>query len=199
MFYCIIPFISALANNKNYCLYVILILFGVNLLISPDGYSKLAIICYVLYGLIGYYIHTWGAVKFKILKILYVLAIFGLIAQIVGTTYLSASSGQINYYFKSYTHITCIFYSIGLFVFIKYDLIKIMEYDLINKLVSFLDFYTFGIYLIHWYILKFLVKFFNINITSIYWKLFASILIIIISVAIIYLIRKIPFVKKIVP
>lgn len=109
----------------------------------------------------------------------------GLIVQIIGTTYLSASSGHIDYYFKSYTHITCIFYSTGLFIFLKYDLINIMKNNLINKFVSFLDFYTFGIYLIHWYVLKFLVTFFSINITSIYWKVFAPFFIITISVVII--------------
>lgn len=34
MFYCIIPVISFLANNKTYCLYAIIILFGLSLIIS---------------------------------------------------------------------------------------------------------------------------------------------------------------------
>ena len=74
-----------------------------------------------------------------------------------------------------------------------------MKFDFISKFVHFLDFYTFGIYLIHWYILEFLIKIFNINNTSIIYRLFAPILVLIMSVVIIYLIRKIPFIKKILP
>ena len=198
LFYILIPVVSHIATDKKHCLYAIVCLFVITLLVSPDGYSKIAIICYVFYGFVGYYIHTWG-ISQKYKYIWYLLAICGLIMQIIGTFYLSNLSGEINYYFKNYTHIVCIFYSIGLFVFIKYDLVNIMKCEIIDKMISFLDFYTFGIYLIHWYVLKALIKIFNIHITSIYWKLFAPFLIISISVILIYLIRKIPIVKKIVP
>lgn len=90
-------------------------------------------------------------------------------------------------------------YPCGLFVFIKYDLVKIMENDYVNRIVSFLDFYTFGIYLIHWYILQIMIKLLNINIHSIIYRLGAPFVVIGIAVCIIYVLRKISLIKNIVP
>ena len=90
-------------------------------------------------------------------------------------------------------------YPCGLFVFIKYDLVKIMENDYVNRIVSFLDFYTFGVYLIHWYILQIMIKLLNINIHSIIYRLGAPFVVIGIAVCIIYVLRKISLIKNIVP
>ncbi|SFL66657.1 hypothetical protein SAMN02910297_01457 [Methanobrevibacter olleyae] len=62
-----------------------------------------------------------------------------------------------------------------------------------------IDKYTFGIYLIHWYLLAFLLKLFNINSTSIIWRLFSPVLVLLMPMIIIWIIRKIPLIKNIVP
>ena len=92
-----------------------------------------------------------------------------------------------------------VLYSIGIFVFVKYDFVKILKFEKISKIVKSLDFYTFGIYLVHWYLLKFLEITFNLNNTSIIYRLFSPIVVLIIAVISIYLIRKIPLIKNIVP
>lgn len=74
-----------------------------------------------------------------------------------------------------------------------------MEFDLISKVVLFLDFYTFGIYLIHWYIIQFLIKIFSIDITSILFRLIGPFIVIIICVILINILRKFPIIERIVP
>ena len=123
----------------------------------------------------------------------------GFLMHFLGTYYLSTSAGEVIKTYKGFTNIPSVLYSLGIFVFIKYDIIKLMKFNIIKKIVGFLDFYTFGIYLIHWYLLQFLIRTFNINNTSIIYRLFAPLIVLVLSVIIIYLIRKIPIIKKIVP
>ena len=152
----------------------------------------------LFYTLVGYLLHKYE-LKRNYRLILYILAICGLLMHIIGTYDLSMAAGKIIDTYKGYTNLPATLYSLGVFIFIKYDLVKLMKFDFISKIVHFLDFYTFGIYLIHWYLLEFLIKTFNINNTSIIYRLLAPILVLVMSVIIIYLIRKIPLIKKIFP
>ena len=137
----------------------------------------------LFFALTGYLLHKYEISK-KYRIILYILAII---------------AGEVIKTYKGFTNIPSVLYSLGIFVFIKYDIIKLMKFNIIKKIVGFLDFYTFGIYLIHWYLLQFLIRTFNINNTSIIYRLFAPLIVLVLSVIIIYLIRKIPIIKKIVP
>ena len=152
----------------------------------------------LFFALTGYLLHKYEISK-KYRIILYILAIMGFLMHFLGTYYLSTSAGEVIKTYKGFTNIPSVLYSLGIFVFIKYDIIKLMKFNIIKKIVGFLDFYTFGIYLIHWYLLQFLIRTFNINNTSIIYRLFAPLIVLVLSVIIIYLIRKIPIIKKIVP
>lgn len=152
----------------------------------------------LFFALTGYLLHKYEISK-KYRMILYILAIMGFLMHFLGTYYLSTSAGEVIKTYKGFTNIPSVLYSLGIFVFIKYDIIKLMKFNIIKKIVGFLDFYTFGIYLIHWYLLQFLIRTFNINNTSIIYRLFAPLIVLVLSVIIIYLIRKIPIIKKIVP
>lgn len=152
----------------------------------------------LFFSLVGYLLHKYEISR-KYRLILYLISILGLSLHFFGTYYLSIQAGEVIKTFKGFTSVPSTLYSIGVFVLIKYDLIKIMKVNIINKIVHFLDFYTFGIYLIHWYLLEFLRITFNINNTSIIYRLFSPIIVLIMSVLIIYIIRKIPIVKNIIP
>ena len=117
----------------------------------------------------------------------------GLIMHLVGTYTLSMAAGEIIKTYKGFFNLPSTLYSIGFFVFIKYDLVKIMKFGYINKIVNFLNPYTFG------YVIKSLIKIFNIEVTSIVFRLIGPFVVILISVSLIYLIRKIPVISKIIP
>ena len=152
----------------------------------------------LFFALAGYLLHKFEiSRKYRI--ILYVLAIFGFLAHCLGTYDLSMAAGEVVKTFKGFTNVPSVLYSIGIFVFIKYDLIKLMKFNIISKIVKFLDYYTFGIYLIHWYLLEFLIRTFNIPNTSILYRLFAPLIVLVLCVIIIHIIRKIPIIEKILP
>lgn len=182
-------------NTKNRCLLFLAVLFILNGILY---FYNVAIIGYSFLAVFGFYIHKYGIPR-KIRIIFYLLAVIGFLANSFGSYYLSITSGELIRTYINYNFIPAMLYPCGLFIFIKYNLVKIMEYATIKKVVLFLDFYTFGIYLIHWYILQILIKSFNINIHSLIFRLSAPFVVICISVVIIYLIRKIPYMKIIIP
>lgn len=107
---------------------------------------------YIIYVLLGYLIcntdlkpvHRW---------IVYALGIIGWFIHFEGTSYLSLSAGAIDTTFKDYLNFPTVMQSIGIFVFIKYA-----NWDKIanGKLSTFavkISKYTFGVYLIHQYVL----------------------------------------------
>ena len=119
--------------------------------------------------------------------------------HMVGTYQLSIAAGKIVSTYKGYTNLPTVLYSMGVFTFIKYDLVKIMKFDIVSKIVNFLNPYTFGVYLIHWFVLRVLIKTFNINIQLLSFRLIGPIIILVISIVVIWLIRNVPGVSKIVP
>ncbi len=148
----------------------------------------------LLYSLLGYLLDKKVFNK-KERTIIYTLGIIGLLMHIIGTYKLSMDAGEIVRTYKGYTNIPCILYSVAVFVFIKNISSKITKYDMIN----FIGKYTFSIYLMHWYFLRILVKTFNINTINIFYRLLSPVVVIPICILITYLLRKIPFVKRIVP
>jgi len=153
---------------------------------------------YLFFTITGYLLHKYELER-KYRLILYILAIVGLLMQMIGTYQLSIAAEKIVSTYKGYTNLPAVLYSMGVFVFIKYDLVKIMKFDIVSKAVNFLNPYTFGVYLIHWFVLSVLIKIFNINIKLLSYRLIGPIVIFVISIVVIWLIRKVPGVTKIVP
>lgn len=152
----------------------------------------------LFYTVTGYLLHKYEFPKNRRF-LLYLIALIGLLLHIGGTYYLSMAAGEVVKTYKGYMGLPCVLYSVGIFVLIKYDLVKILKFDIISRIVNYLDFYTFGIYLIHWYFLKFFEITFNLNFTSIVYRLLIPIPVLIISVISIYLLRKVPLIRNIVP
>ncbi len=152
----------------------------------------------IIYPLIGYSIHNYQFSK-RLKFVIYIFAILGLVSHIIGTYRLSIEAGKIVKIFKGYKNIPCIFYSTGVFLLIKEYGNVIMQVQLLNKIVNFLGHYTFAIYLVHIYVLKSMVKFFNINVHTILYILFSPIIAVMVSILIAFFIRKVPILKKVLP
>ena len=193
--YILFPIFTYFVDNKKHCLYFMCLLLLVNCFVS---FYHVHIIGYSFFAVFGFYIHKYGINK-KIRYFIYALAVIGFLANTIGSYYISIMTGKLFRSYIEYTFIPAMLYPLGLFVFIKYELVKIMTYEIISRIVLFLDFYTFGIYLIHWYILQILIKIFNININSIIYRLGSPFIVIIICILIIRFLREIPLIKKIVP
>lgn len=123
---------------------------------------------YLFYVLAGYiFSHVKIEKKYRIA--IYILAIAGLMAHIIGTYCLSIQAGEIIKTFKGYNNVPCVLYSLGVFLFLQNlaDYIPAKLTNVINAVKS----YTFPIYLLHWFIMTFMVKLFHLNTFSIVYRL----------------------------
>ncbi len=191
----IFVYLTTLAFILNVFIPFLISVFGLNI---TFGLNIAVASGYLFFTLTGYLLHKYP-LEDKCKYILYALAICGLLMHIIGTYCLSVDAGKIVYTFKGYYNLPCLLYSLGIFVFAKYDLVKIMKFDPVNKVINFLNSYTFGIYLIHIFVLWGIIKLFNADIYSLSFRLIAPVVIIILSIVIIYVLRKIPYVRYIVP
>lgn len=176
---CIIPFINSVFH------------IGIGYQLSVTVGSD-----YLLYLILGYLLHKYE-LKFKWRCLIYVLGVTGLLLHIIGTYQLSMAEGQIVSTYKGYTNLPCVLYSVAVFVFAKHTWGgKVVQIRLANRITSFLRDYTFGLYLVHWYVMQAMIKVFGINIQSIYFRLGAPFVIVAVSVLFIYAVRKIPLVGR---
>lgn len=149
---------------------------------------------YFVYVLIGYLLDKYE-LKLKYRVLIYISAILGLIAHIVGTYVLSMKASAIDYTFKGYTNLPSILYSIGIFIFVKQISKKIPNL----KIIDFVSRYTFPIYLMHWFVIDIGLSIFGFNTLSIIYRLGYPLIIIPICIGVAFIFRKIPLIKKIVP
>ncbi len=208
--YLVIPLFSAVPKDKNMKLFTYLVGVGfvLNILVpfiisvfglGIDWRLTLGVSAgFLFYTLTGYLLHKYELDR-KFQLLIYLFAVIGLVIRIVGTYTLSMDAGTLVTTYNGYTDLPCVLYSFGVFVFIKYDLVKIMKFAGVSKLVNFLNPYTFGIYLLHYFIMEIIVKVFSINTTSIAYRLLTPFVIIAIAVCVIWIVQKIPGGKRVIP
>ena len=97
------------------------------------------------------------------------------IIHLKGTEMYSLVTGQVYLMYKGYTNLPSVLQSSAFFLLLKEISRKV---ELLNKDI-FLNLarYSFGIYLIHMYFLEQIQVQFSIDTTSIYWRVFAPIII----------------------
>ncbi len=209
--YLSIPVLSAIDENKKKAIYEYIMIgsFIINILLpfltsltnGKIGYNSAFYFTmgmgYIHYMIFGYYVDNYGIEK-KFRIIIYSLGIVGLMTHFVGTWLLSNRDGAINGLFKDYNNIPTVLYAYAIFLLFKnINFDKVPQF--IMSVISFFRNQTFGVYLIHYFIILVINLSGLININSKYYKAFAPIAIFVISSLIIRLLQKIPFIKKIVP
>lgn len=209
--YMSIPVLSAIDENKKKSVYRYIIIgsFVVNTVLpfvtsltrGKIGYSGSFYFAmgieHIQYLVIGYYIDNYEIKKSHRMAI-YAAGIAGLLVHFFGTWWLTARNGDISMLFKGYTGAPAVIYSVAIFL-----LFKNINYDKVPKLimntVSFFRNQTFGVYLIHYFIVVLINISGFVNINSVFYKLLAPIVIFVMSSFIIKVMQKIPAIKKIVP
>lgn len=206
--YLSIPFISLIPKNvrKEAFKYIIIIsvIFNSCLpllckLLNINYNSSLYIPVtggYIIWVFIGYYLHTYNLDKNN-RRIIYFLGLFGLLLHIFGTWYLSYQVGYIDETFKRYMNLPSILYSSAIFVFIKYNYDSFNLKYILSKFTKLFEKETFGVYLIHRYLIDFFVIVLNCNTYSIFYRIGGGILIFIFSALITKILHHIPLIKKI--
>lgn len=173
----LLPFLCAFVNiNYNYDL------------VMPLGSN------YLIYVLLGYCIDQYE-IKRKCRILIYILGFAGLIMQCLGTWYLSYEAGQIIQTFKGYINVPCILYSVAVFILFRYQDYADSSIRILDKISG--D--TFGIYLIHWFILDYIVSFSEISRYSIWYRVGGGILVFVVSGLLVKILRHIPQLRKVLP
>lgn len=152
---------------------------------------------YIIYVLLGYNIHHCSLKKRHILMAVTAILI-GFFLQFAGTIYFTPEGGEINKLFKGYLNVPAFVMSVGVFVVVRF-IGENLKQQKIKKLIYFLSQYTFGIYLIHIFLIWTIPSMYGINTSSILWRTIGAIFIFCISCMCCVIIKKIPFLKWLLP
>ena len=204
--YLFIPILSKWVQNCNEkeILYF-LIIWLISLLFDQPLLEKFKIDIdftyfsdFIGYLVLGYYLSvksfSFSNTKIKVLSIL--LIILGISTTIIGTYFSTYNSGKFDEYFYGYLTPNTLIVSVGVFMLFKN--IKITNLKA-TKAIDFISKYSYGIYLIHILVMR-KMEYFGIS-TQIMNPIFSiplvTLLCLLISVSIIFLLNKIPFGKYI--
>lgn len=152
---------------------------------------------YIIYILIGYAIANTDLTKRQRI-IIYICSLIGWLIHFQGTTILSFSAGELVGTFKGYLNFPAVMHATGVFTAFKY-----LKWDKIadrpvGKMISMVSNYTFGIYLMHFYLVLLIPEIMHFDMKSIVWRLFGPIVIFIVCGLCSYIVSRIPYIKALI-
>ncbi len=155
---------------------------------------------YVIFILLGYYLSKIDLSK-KQRMIIYLAGLLGLIVHFVGSWYLSYRHNELSMTFKGYNNLPSVLYAVAVFVWFKY-----CNYDKITsrfpkfeQLVNQLASLTFGIYLIHGFVVYGLPQLTGLDTRWWVWRTFGAIAVFGCCALMTWILKKIPILKRLVP
>ncbi len=155
---------------------------------------------YMIFVFLGYVLSKTDLTK-KQRYVIYAAGVIGWALQFFGTLWLTTPGGEISMVFKGYNNLPSVLQSVAVFVFFKhlsYDGIK-RRLPWFEKAVTVIAGLTFGIYLIHEYLIWLLPGWFGWDAGSIIFRTLGAGLIFVLAAGLTYVIKKIPGLRKIVP
>ena len=212
--YCVIPVITVFTEKEEYrkiLKAIVLFIFVFRGIIYPisvisrKSFPTIFNYCleqnsYIMFLLLGYLLSTTKLSKKKRVLI-YALGIIAALVRYMYTYYSSKQANTLNRDLFDYCSALSVWLAIAVFVFIQNInwekvLIKLkIKTGILAKISSC----SFGVYLIHIIIKNQLTNILNLDIYSIWYRTIGAILLYIICLIIVYLIKKLPILKKIVP
>ena len=205
-----IPLFAAVSKEKRKSIFIYILIVGflVNVLIPffrnvlgldfAYSYHLDVIASYYMWPICGYVLYNWPPSP-NIRRLIYIGGIVGLLMHTIGTEKLSIELGSVSTTYKGYNNVPCIMYSIAVFLMLVQISHHIMLKKKIESLIKIISQYTFSIYLIHYFVLQGIIGILKIDNRWIVFRLIGPFVIILIAITITWLLRKIPFLNKIVP
>ncbi len=198
--YLITPIISKWVQNgkENEIIYFLVIWLVALILNQPilERYITDIDVSYfsdfIGYLVLGYYlsVKTFKYSKLTINIAAILLILIGVIITIAGTYYLTNRDGKFNQYFYGYMTLNTIMVSVGIFVIFKNRYISKS-----SKIIDFISKYSYGIYLVHVLVLFYLSKIgidFSVM-NPIFSIPLTTLLCLVLSTFIIYVVNKLPY------
>lgn len=153
---------------------------------------------YMIFPILGY---LCGKLDFKRQQriALYILGFLGWAVHFTGTILIS-EEGEVSRIYKGYTNLPSVMQAIAIFIFVRYAVAPLVERS--EKVVAVFSWFakrTFGVYLIHSYFTKYGPTILGVSNASIIWRTVGCVGIFLLSTVIIWVMQKIPLVRRIVP
>lgn len=152
----------------------------------------------IIFTLAGYYFANNKLSK-KQRLIIYIAGICGVALRFFGTAYLSYKDGSVNSMFGGYTNITGVLFGISVFVWFQYRDWSFLEKPKVYKIVRSLSAASFGVYLIHFLIIRLCFNQLGFDSVSWKWHIVGVPIVYLGSLIIVLILKRIPVLKKIVP
>lgn len=154
---------------------------------------------HIMYVLIGYIIANGNFSK-KRRIIIYILGIAGAVLRYVSTVVVSPQTGEIYDTFWGYLNFPTVFLACAVFTAAKHiPWEKLFGDGRLQKLLPVLSSASFGVYLMHTLLIRFLIINAGADQSTYVWRLLMPLVIYAICVAVTLVAKRIPVVKMIVP
>ena len=216
--YIIVPFLNKIVESKELTRYYLLIFFVVAVLLQQfiaimpyfstylssafkTAFSNMKFnfaLGYSGYFILGYYLKN-TRISRKAEKIIYFLGLFGMAATILGTIAVSHSKGKTNTLLYTDFGLNVLLMAVAVFVFGKMRFSKIKLTDRSKAVIGKLSKYSFGIYLVHYFVMDMLKNCLHFTTLSFNAVLSVPVLFLLISgisLLISAVINRIPFLNK---
>lgn len=177
----------------NYLMPFVTDIFNISVMTPPFNVGEQ----FIIYILLGYMLHK-KQLSLPIRIVSYLFSLLGLFIIIFGTYYRSLKTGVLDHAFGDTLYLPCLLWATGVFIFFKQIGPKITNKKVIN-IINFLNGYVMASYILHPYILRYVLRPLTDDVYSLTYKLGAPIINFLICVLIAYIIKKIPVLRKILP
>ncbi|MCR5517194.1 MAG: acyltransferase family protein [Lachnospiraceae bacterium] len=206
--YCLIPFVSYIPADKRMKAFGYIIGYQMicDVMRYVCYYAKVnynyafsnSFGGYIILAMVGWILYTRDFTK-KERYIIYVLGIIGWLFRFGIDGRRSWMLERVDSIYSGYYNFNIIMMSSAIFVFFKYIDWTYIQNSLLGKLVIKLSSASFGIYLIHYYVMYDLSEIMNVDTRLIRWIIPGAILVYILSAIVILVMKRIPFIRKAVP
>lgn len=153
---------------------------------------------YLMFVLLGYLLTHITLTKRQALLV-YLLGAFGLLLRYVGTLMRSYAIGSIDQLFYGYSNFPSVVLAAAVFLWFWRKDWSFFSTPSRIRILRTISGASFGIYLIHFYFLRFFVDFFALDMRSWIWRIFGVPLVYLISLLAVLIMKKIPLIKRLVP
>lgn len=208
--YLCMPVLSCLTDKKyrRTLWYLVVVSFVVQSVI-PVVFPKLGLDFYnnisfpvaggmVLYVVLGYLLAT-EEFSSKFRYILYALGIMSMAFRYIMTIILSTRADVIDKTYFGYMQFHAVLQACAVFLLFKQICSRFKVSDKAGKIIAKISSCSFGIYLTHMIVYRFLRDYVGLSSSCIQWRLFAPFLIYGICFIGVFIIKKIPVLKNVVP
>ena len=152
---------------------------------------------YVLFLLLGF-LFSETSLPRKLRFLIYFLGILGALFRYFGTYYYSVLSSSLDRFLFSYIQFHSVLLALAVFVFIK-EITKITFNKNLVGFIQGLSSCSFGIYLIHVFVMYKIELPINITPDNVYWRFVGAFLTYSLCLTIVFSVKKIPYVKNVFP